>query len=148
MPPTKPSQSESQLQAQFWKHVWNNYPQTHRCIWSVPNDAIGQWVTEKDMLRSNELKATGLLDGVWDLHMLWHGKYHIIETKMPGEQLTVDRDVKTKKKDIHGNWIYRRARGQKEWGEIMAAQGAVRHIYHSLEEGVAVIEHILASVQA
>ena len=66
----------------------------------------------------------GLLSGVWDLHCFYLGKYHIIETKVGDNQLTRDRVVNGKK-------VY----GQKEWGELMAAHGAIRHIYRTLEEG-------------
>jgi len=106
-------------------------------MWAVPNDAIGAWVSAKDAMRSNELKATGLLSGVWDLHCFVAGRLHIIETKFGKNGLTVDRVVKGKK-------IY----GQKEWGEIMAAEGAIRHIYRTQEEGIAVLETIIRSRSA
>ena len=124
--------TESQLQARFWEHVWNNYPQLRFHMWAVPNDAIGQWTSTKDIIRSRELKATGLLTGVWDLHLFWKGRLHIIETKLPGNSLTVTRMSGTRK-------IY----GQKEWGELMAAHGAIPHIYHTLPEGIAIIEKII-----
>ena len=58
--------------------------------------------------------------------------FYIVETKVPGGQLTVDRIINGKK-------VY----GQKEWGERMAAHGAIRHIYHSLEEGMEIIKSII-----
>lgn len=111
-------------------------------MWSVPNDAIGELTSLKDILRINELKATGLMPGVWDLHLFWRdpidgiGKLHIIETKLPGQQLTQDRIVRSDGRE-------RKVYGQKEWGELMASHGAIRHIYHTLEEGVAIFEGIV-----
>ena len=118
--------TESQLQAQFWEHVWNNYQQLRFHMWAVPNGG------NRNPVEAAKLKATGLLSGVWDLHLFWKGKLHIIETKLPGNSLTVTRIVKGKK-------IY----GQKEWGELMAAHGAIPHIYHTLPEGIAIIEKII-----
>lgn len=118
--------SEDQIQAAFFQHVWNNYPQTRHHIWAVPNGS------NRNPIEASKLKATGLLAGVWDLHFFWEGKLHIIETKVPGRQLTTDRIVNGKK-----------TFGQTEWGEKMASHGAIRHIYHSLEEGIAIVESIV-----
>lgn len=118
--------SEDQLQAKFWEYCWNNFPQARRHMWSVPNGLRLHHIV------AAKAKATGLLSGVWDLHIFWHGKYHIIETKLPGQSLTVDRIVNGKK-------VY----GQKEWGELMASHGAVRHIYTTLEQGIEIFKEII-----
>lgn len=117
--------TEDQLQAAFWLHTWNNYPQLRHHMWAVPNGL------HLAPVHAAKAKATGLLSGVWDLHLFWKGTLHIIESKLPGQQLTRDRVVNGKK-------VY----GQYEWGELMAAHGAVRHIYHTLEEGIKIIESI------
>jgi len=116
--------SEDQLQAHFWEWAWNSHPQFRRQMWAVPNGAIGRIITLKDQVQANKMKATGLLEGVWDLHCFHFGKYHIIETKIGNNQLSVDR-IENNKKHF----------GQKEWGELMAKHGAIRHIYRTLEEG-------------
>ena len=120
--------TEDQLQSKFWTLVWNNYPQLRFHMWAVPNDA------HVIPIEATRLKACGLLSGVWDLHLFWHGKYHIIETKIGNNQLTVTRMVGKRK-------VY----GQKEWGDLMAEHGAVRHIYRTLDEGVLILNRILAS---
>lgn len=124
--------SEDQLQASLWSYFWNNYPNARHHMWAVPNSAIGEATNTRDIIRINTLKATGLLAGVWDLHLFWNGTFHIIETKVPGGHLTVTRLVKGRK-------VY----GQKEWGEKMASHGAVRHIYYSLDEGKEMLKTIL-----
>lgn len=123
--------TEAQLQADFWVYYWNSYPNHRHKMWAVPNDAIGDITSQKDMVRVNTLKATGLLSGVWDLHAYNKGQLYIIETKLPGNGLTVTRLVKGRK-------VY----GQKEWGEIMAAEGAIRCIYHNMIEGAGVLKFI------
>lgn len=135
---TTPIKSESDLQAQFWKWAWNTHEEARHLMWAVPNDAIGDHLTLKDVLRSNELKATGLLSGVWDLHLFWRGQLHIIETKLPGAQLTRTRIVRSKAGKE------RKVFGQHEWGELMATHGAHRHIYHTLEEGMGMFSQIIS----
>ena len=110
--------TEDQLQAELWAWAWNSYPEARRCMWAVPNGS------ERNPVEAMRLKATGLLSGVWDLHMLWYGKFYIIETKIGNNQLTIDRV-------INGRKVY----GQKEWGEIIASHGATRYIYRTLDEG-------------
>jgi hypothetical protein len=119
--------TEDQLQALFWKTVWNKYPQLNDHMWAVPNGA------NRNKIEANRMKSIGLLAGVWDIHIFWKNKFYIIETKLPGENLTVTYLDKFGKKH----------RGQKEWGEKMAAHGAIRYIYHSIEEGIDFIENII-----
>jgi len=119
--------TEDQLQAEFWKEVWNRYPQLRRLMWAVPNGE------KRNPVQARLMQATGLLPGVWDLHLFYHGQFHIIETKAGNNQLTVDRIENGKKKY-----------GQLEWGELMAAQGAHRHIYRTLGEGLEIIKIILS----
>lgn len=125
--------TEDQIQAEFWKYCWNTHKHARRHMWSVPNKAIGLIASTKDQIHMNTLKATGLLEGVWDLHLFWKGILHIFETKTESGQLTVDRIDKKGKKHF----------GQKEWGELMVSHGAVSHIYRSPEEGIAIFESIV-----
>lgn len=108
--------TEDQLQAAFWEFTWNNYPQARRCMWAVPNGL------RLHPIVAAKAKATGLLAGVWDLHLFWKGKYHIIETKVDKNDLTP---------------------AQKQWGEIMAEHGAIRHVYRTLDEGIKIFESII-----
>lgn len=128
--------SEDQLQKQFWEWAWNTYPQFRFQMWAVPNGAIGKIETKKEAIQASKMKATGLLEGVWDLHCFNNGKFHIIETKFGNNGLTVTHIDKKGKKHY----------GQKEWGELMAEHGAIRHIYRSLEEGKQVYESIFGNL--
>lgn len=118
--------TEDQLQAAFWQKAWNDYPHARRHMWAVPNGL------HLAPVHAAKAKATGLLSGVWDLHLFWNGTLHIIESKLPGQSLTADRIVNGKK-------VY----GQKEWGELMASHGAVRHIYHTIDEGLLIFRLIV-----
>lgn len=123
---SKEDPSEDQIQAAFWLRAWNEYPHARRHMWAVPNGL------HLAPIHAAKAKSTGLLSGVWDLHLFWAGQFHIIETKRPGQTLTVDRVVNGKK-------VY----GQKEWGGLMASHGAIRHIYTSVEEGIKIFESIV-----
>ena len=125
--------TEDQLQAAFWEKTWNNYPQARKNMWAVPNAG------NRNPVEASKLKATGMLSSVWDLHLFWHGKFHIIETKVGDNQLTVDRMMKVPGSNPPR---FKKVYGQKEWGELMASHGAIRHIYRTLEEGIAIFESI------
>lgn len=137
-PPPKIYKSEAELQADFWKWAWNTHPEAQHHMWAVPNDAVGRITTLEQQKKANLLKATGLLGGVWDLHLFWEGTLHIIETKLPGNYLTTTRI------DSKGRKHY----GQREWGERMATHGAQRHIYQTLQQGMDMYEGILAGQPA
>jgi hypothetical protein len=117
--------SEARLQQDLWEWAWNTYPQFRRQMWAVPNGL------KLNPVQANIAKATGTLAGVWDLHVFNLGTFHIIETKIGNNQLTVDRIINSKK-------VF----GQKEWGELMAKHGAVRHLYRTLEEGQGIYKDI------
>lgn len=108
--------SEDQLQAAFFQRVWNEYPKLRRHMWAVPNGG------KRDMRTAITLKASGVLSGVWDLHIFWRGKFYIIETKVGHNGLT-DK--------------------QEQWGTQMVEHGATAYVYRTIEEGMQIIESIL-----
>lgn len=114
--------TEDQLQAAFYQWAWQTHPEHRKQMWAVTNSGL---------VNPMKAKAMGLLSGVWDLHCFNLGQYHIIETKVGDNQLTVDRVINGKK-------VY----GQKEWGDLMVSHGAIRHIYRTLEEGQAIFKSI------
>lgn len=108
--------TEDQLQAEFFRHVWNRYPELRRCMWAVPNGGF------RNKMEAIKLKATGTLAGVWDLHLFYKGKFFIIETKVGKNTLSA---------------------AQKRWRDAMVLQGAVPYVYYTLEEGITIIKNIL-----
>lgn len=119
--------SEDYLQSKCIEWSWNYRPQTRRLIWAVPNGGF------RNMIEAMKMKATGTLEGVWDIHFYWHGQFNIIEMKVGNNQLSVDRVLKGKKHY-----------GQKEWGELMERHGARKFVCRSLEDYQLAIDTILA----
>jgi len=124
--------TEDQQQAKFWEWAWNTHPQFRRQMWAVPNSAIGQIISKKDAIQAQKMKATGLLEGVWDMHCFNKNQFSIIEMKVKGNYLTVDHI------DAKGKKHY----GQKEWGELMASHGAIRYVCYSFEEAISAFNKI------
>ena len=108
--------SEDKLQAEFFQHVWNNYPQLRRCMWAVPNGGL------RNKLEAFKLKATGTIAGVWDLHIFYKGKFYIIETKVGNNKLS-DKQIL--------------------WRDVMISQGAKAFVYYNMQEGMKIIDEIL-----
>lgn len=108
--------SEDQLQAKFFQYVWNKHPELRYCIWAVPNGGY------RNKLEAAKLKATGMLAGVWDLHIFYRGKFYIIETKVGHNKLS-DKQIK--------------------WRDVMLRHGAQAFVYYTFEDGVKIIEEIL-----
>jgi hypothetical protein len=122
------SPSEDAMQAAIWRRLWNDYPFLRRLIWHVPN----QGSSTKEGVR---LQAMGVLAGVWDLHMLWKGVFHIWELKTGSNQLTRDRVDRKGKKHF----------GQLEWGELMATHGAMRHVCRTEQQFFEELDAVLES---
>jgi hypothetical protein len=109
-------QTEDQLQAEFFKHVWNTYPKTRSLFFSVPNGGT------RNPREAMKLKATGTTAGIPDLIFLWNGKAYGFELK------TETGVLSPKQKEIH---------------EIWAANGICVHIIRTLAEGIEIIEKII-----
>ena len=110
--------TEDQMQVAIWKRLWNTYPQLRRKVWHVPNEG------NANAIEGARMKAKGVLEGVWDLHIFHQGYFIIAEGKVGGNQLTKDRIDKKGKKHF----------GQEEWGEVMRREGALAFVFRSEEE--------------
>lgn len=109
--------SEDKLQAKLFQWVWNSQIIPRGCMWAVPNGG------KRDKITANTLKATGVVSGVWDLHVFYKGKFFIIETKTEAGRLSAS---------------------QKEWKKTMIEHGAAKcYVYRNLEEGKEIIYDIL-----
>lgn len=91
-------QSELQLQAKCFQWLWNEYPETRLCCWHVPNGGA------RSKIEATQLKASGVVKGVHDLHFFWKGSLYVFELKVGTNRQTAE---------------------QKAWGEAMKRQGAI-----------------------
>ena len=125
--------TEDQLQAKVWKRLWKEYPHLRRRIWHVANQGAAS------QIRGVLLKAMGLLEGVWDLHMFYRNQYVIFEGKVGNNQLTKDRiDKRTGRKHF----------GQKEWGELMTQEGAWTYVFRTEEQFFEQLEEVLVRIES
>lgn len=67
--------SEDKIQASLFEKVWNQLPQTRRCLFSIPNGGT------RNQIEAVKLRATGLVAGEPDLIFIWNGKAYGIEMK-------------------------------------------------------------------
>lgn len=79
-------QSEIQIQAEAFQLVWNTFPQTRRKIWHVPNGG------KRNPAEAMQLKASGVVAGVSDIHMAWKGRLYIWEFKDDKGRLSKDQE--------------------------------------------------------
>lgn len=99
--------SEIQLQADCFQWHWNNYPDLRRLLWAVPNGGA------RSKVEAAQLKASGVVAGVFDLHFFYCEQLYIFELK-------VGNNVKSK--------------AQEDWEKIMVAEGAIAFEIRTLEE--------------
>lgn len=108
--------SEERIQGEFFQWVWNSQIIPRGCMWAVPNGGF------RDRRTANVLKATGVVSGVWDLHIFYKGKFYILETKTQNGRLSKE---------------------QENWLKLMQENGVAGHfIYRTLEEGKTIIKKI------
>lgn len=77
--------TEDKFQAICFQWAWNQHPLTRRCLWAVPNGGY------RDAREGAKFKATGVLAGVHDLHMLWDSQFYTIELKVWPNGMSFDQ---------------------------------------------------------
>lgn len=74
--------TEDQLQAKCFQLTWNHFPEFRRCFWAVPNGG------HRDPITAKKLQATGVIPGVWDIHIFCREKFCIVEFKVGNNVLS------------------------------------------------------------
>lgn len=87
------NKSEDAIQAEFFKSSWEQFPQTRRLIFAVPNGGT------RNMLEAMKFKATGLISGIPDMLFVWKGKVYGLEFKTETGRTSKDQDK------VHEVWI-------------------------------------------
>lgn len=116
MTPNHISPSEDRIQSDVMMHFHNNRPETRKCMWHVPNGGA------RNSIEGNRFKAMGVVAGIQDVHLIWKGKYHVIEFK------TADGTVSPEQKEVHA---------------VHAYHGFMTYIVRSAQEGIELISDIL-----
>lgn len=108
--------SELQLQAECFQWLWNNYPQTRRCLFHVPNGGA------RSKREATQLKASGVVPGVYDMLFIWDSRVYAFEMKVGTNRQSSD---------------------QLKWGEAAQAQGVKTYEVRSLEQFQEIIKSIV-----
>ena len=109
-------QSEIQLQAKIFQTIWNQYPETRRCLFSVPNGGT------RNLVEATQLKASGLVAGEPDLILVWSCKVYGFEVKTETGTLSLSQ------KEVHKAW---------------KTQGIDVYIIRSVDDGIQLISDII-----
>lgn len=109
--------SEVKLQAELFKKVWNELPQTRRLFFSIPNGG------SRNKLEAMNLKATGLVAGQPDMCLIWKGKAYGFELKTDTGRLS-DQQIK-----VHEAW---------------QSQNTPVYIIRSVEQGFNIIKEVVS----
>jgi hypothetical protein len=77
--------SEDQMLAYAFQWAWNNYPQTRRLLFHVPNelDRLPGESKQSHLRRLSQAKAKGVVAGIQDFLFLWRGRLYAFEFKLP-----------------------------------------------------------------
>jgi hypothetical protein len=67
--------TEIQLQSKCFQWTWNQYPETRRCFFHVPNGG------SRNKIEAGQLKASGVVAGVPDMLLVWKGSVYAFEFK-------------------------------------------------------------------
>ena len=78
--------SESKLQAQCFKWLWNEYPQTRRCFFAIPNGGT------RNPREAATMKATGVVAGVPDCCFVWRHNTYFFEFKTEIGKLSKEQE--------------------------------------------------------
>lgn len=109
--------SEAEMQAEIFQYFWNEYPETRRLIFHVPNGG------SRNKIEAVRLRAQGVVKGVSDLICLGINGMVAIELKVQGgvvgpEQKKVHDLWRSKGYTVHICWSYDEAVAtiKKEFG--------------------------------
>jgi len=96
----KPYTSESAMQAAIFQYFWNNYPNTRRRIFHVPNGGT------RNKIEAVRLRAQGVVKGIADLICLGENGFFAIELKIKGnKELGIKEGVISPEQQvIHDLW--------------------------------------------
>jgi hypothetical protein len=78
--------TELQLQSKCFQWAWNEYPETRRLLFHVPNGG------KRSKREAMNLKASGVVAGIPDMPFLWKGRLYAFEFKVDRNGLSDDQE--------------------------------------------------------
>lgn len=84
--------TEDQIQAKVFQYFHNNYPETRKLLFHVPNGGL------RNLREASKFKSMGVIAGVPDLLLINKGKLYGIELK------TEDGVLSKVQKELHKVW--------------------------------------------
>lgn len=84
--------NEAQIQAECFKWLWNNFPDTRRCFFHVPNGG------KRTIVEAAQLKAMGTVAGIPDCLFVWNGRIHAFEFKDDKGRVSIEQEK------VHAAW--------------------------------------------
>lgn len=93
----KTTLSEARIQANIFQYIWNNYPETRRLFFHIPNGG------KRPIVEASHFKAMGVIAGIPDMFLAIPRKDYagyFIEVKKEGENPT------DQQKEIHERLRY------------------------------------------
>lgn len=85
--------SEIALQSECFRWAWNNFPETRRCIFHVPNGGL------RSKIEAMQLKASGVISGIPDVLFVWKGKLYPFEFKAENGRISPQQS------EVHKAWL-------------------------------------------
>lgn len=103
---------EDVLQADCWQMTWDEYPQTRRTCFHVPNGGA------RTKVQAAQFTGMGVIAGVSDMHFIWQSRYYIIELKV-GANFITDRQEQFIRAATKQGAIFYECRSLRKWHEII-----------------------------
>lgn len=108
--------TEYQLQAKCFQWAWNEYPETRKLLFHIPNGGF------RNKIEASNLKSIGVVSGVADLCFIWNGEVSFFE-------------IKSEKGKLSQN--------QEEWQMVAAFQGIFTYIIKDFDTFKSIFQKIV-----
>lgn len=92
--------TELQLQAKCFQWAWNQYPETRKLLFHVPNGGT------RHAREAMALKASGVVPGIPDMPFVWRGRLYAFEFKVGSNGLSGDQQETIRRWVEHGVECY------------------------------------------
>ena len=77
--------SESKIQADAFRWLWNTYPHTRRCFFAIPNGGF------RNVKEAASMKATGTVAGIPDTCLIWKKTPYFFEFKSANGKISKEQ---------------------------------------------------------